>query len=83
MSKQTIRLANRRRTQTSFPPTGETMKTYPRKLAIIDGCGSTAMVYLYNCRDDENYDESPWPKHWPSWVSTEFLKSQGFDVEAA
>lgn len=55
-----------------------------RLVAVLDGPSDNSDVGLY--REDPDGDtlhELPWPAHWPSWVSTEFLRNQGFEVKRA
>ena len=55
-----------------------------KKVAVIDGHGSTAEVHLL--LEEVGGDRSielPWPDGWPSWVSSKFLKSQGYEVVRA
>lgn len=51
-------------------------------LALVDGHGESAEVYLYaSKRDlDEGKESLKWPVGWPSRVTYEFLVSHGCEV---
>lgn len=55
-----------------------------KKIAVIDGYGKDAEVSLYlEDEDGEVIKDLPWLNDWPSWVSTGFLRKQGYEVISA
>lgn len=47
------------------------------RIAIIDGVGETAEVYLYaSVEDADDGKELDWPATWPKRVTWEFLEAQ-------
>lgn len=55
-----------------------------RKVAVLDGPKGDQSVHLYlESEMDDRVEEMPWPEGWPSWVTLQFLREQGFRVEVA
>ena len=54
-----------------------------RRVAVVDGMGSSAEVGLYEELQNGDCNDLPWPEEWPNWVTTDFLKNQGFEVISA
>lgn len=54
-----------------------------QKVAVFDGQGESATVGLYLEDVNGEIEELPWPDDWPQWVTSDFLKSQGFRIEVA
>lgn len=57
----------------------ETMQK-AKRVAVVDGPAAEATIGLYWERDGDIVQEIPWPPSWPSWVSVEFLREQGYEV---
>lgn len=53
--------------------------------AVIDGCGESAEIGLYqkNADDFEDDEALDWPDDWPEWVSVKFIKELGLEVLTA
>ena len=56
---------------------------YPRKIAVIDGCGDYATVGLYQENSEDDFEELGWPQDWPERVTGKFLSEKGFEVVIA
>jgi hypothetical protein len=59
----------------------ETIEKKP--LALIDGAGESAMIYLFADADGDDETMLDWPEDWPDWVSRKFLEEKGFEVRHA
>lgn len=52
-----------------------------KKVAVVDGCGSTTSIGLYLFYDDlDFYEEVEWPLDWENFVTIDFVKSKGFEI---
>jgi hypothetical protein len=51
-----------------------------KKVAVIDGIGKSAEVSLWLEYPNGNTKEIQFPKEWGDWVSSEFLRSKGYEV---
>lgn len=49
-----------------------------RRVAVIDGFGATAEVFLYEVASDDSLVDLPWPEGWPICVSARFFTREGF-----
>lgn len=63
---------------------GIVKKRLGKKVAIVDGWGSSTSIGLYLFYDDlDFYADLEWPSDWEQWVTIDFVKSQGFEIVIA